>query len=573
MQLPPVSSHGANSASGQPSGHDKGAPFASVMAQHMDHSGKTLPPKKTAVEQSAAKTPSQASAKQPESTSTEQAGAQAAETKPTPAKKTADKSQMPAVDAKKDKKADNSDADSGDALLALVNQSQQQLADKPKSQLASAVSSGDKADKPESAASAAAIKGMASSAKHALADASETAAPDDADEMADSGQKTATQKDDGTVVGRPVTPADKDLKALAAASKHSDSRETKVAGSADSAAAHASKGPLEKPLNKAAPVIAPTLAAKAAATDDSTAAAAGDDNKTAPVSTKIASQSDNKAGKPVSQNSAGADTALGAALNGHQHAQSDKAPADKEANSIATATAQPEATTPVVKPAASAAEQAAMAANQPAHQADAQKVLAEAQQVSALAGKNAERRKATDNSNNNMTSSLLQQGSHNSELSKAQSPQPTQQNALVQDNKQPVNQQQFAQALTERVEVMLAKNLRHAHIKLDPPELGSLMIKVQVHHQDAQVQFQATHAHTREMLQDAMPRLKDMMSQQGFNLSDGQVNDNAQSQSRQQGGQQGSGSHWQGSDEWPEGDESLPYRYQLTANGLVDAYA
>lgn len=437
--------------------------------------------------------------------------------------------------------------------------------------MASAVAAGEQSGKPQSAASAAAIKGMANTAKQTLTEDDHAAVLDDADHTSGEEQKTAAKKD-GTVVGRPVTPADKDLKALAAASKHSDSRETKVSGSADSTVTHASKGPLDKPLNKAAPVVAPALAAKGAATDDSTATAAGDDNKTAPVSTKIASQSANKADTSAGQNKS--DAALGAALKGHKDTKSDKTPAGQVANGNGAASAaQPDATTSVAKSAAGATEQAVMAANQPAHQADAQKVLAEAQQVSALAGKNTERRKATDNSNNNMASSLLQQGSHNSELSKAQSPQPAQQNAPVQDNKQPVNQQQFAQALTERVEVMLAKNLRHAHIKLDPPELGSLMIKVQVHHQDAQVQFQATHAHTREMLQDAMPRLKDMMSQQGFNLSDGQVNDNAQSQSRQQGGQQGSGGHWQGGDEWPEGDESLPYRYQLTANGLVDAYA
>lgn len=146
--------------------------------------------------------------------------------------------------------------------------------------------------------------------------------------------------------------------------------------------------------------------------------------------------------------------------------------------------------------------------------------------------------------------------------------------AQVSDRVTLVPQQRFAEALTEKVGVMLSKNLKEAHIQLDPPELGSLMIRVQVHHQDAQVQFQASHPQTREWLQDAMPRLKDMMADQGFNLADGQVRDQGTNggESRQGQGQGGgNGGFWQGDE--GEIDESLPYRYALTPDGLVDAYA
>lgn len=145
--------------------------------------------------------------------------------------------------------------------------------------------------------------------------------------------------------------------------------------------------------------------------------------------------------------------------------------------------------------------------------------------------------------------------------------------AQVSDRVTLVPQQRFAEALTEKVGVMLSKNLKEAHIQLDPPELGSLMIRVQVHHQDAQVQFQASHPQTREWLQDAMPRLKDMMADQGFNLAEGQVRDQGANggESRQGQGQGGNGGFWQGDE--GEIDESLPYRYALTPDGLVDAYA
>ncbi|WKE66746.1 flagellar hook-length control protein FliK [Gallaecimonas kandeliae] len=172
---------------------------------------------------------------------------------------------------------------------------------------------------------------------------------------------------------------------------------------------------------------------------------------------------------------------------------------------------------------------------------------------------------------NSLAANLQGGQQHKVDQASSLQPQSLQAKDSQATDKQLVAQQRFGEALTEKVEVMLARNLKHAEIKLDPPELGSLMIRVQVHHQDAQVQFQANHPQTREWLQDAMPRLKDMMANQGFNLSDGQVRDQggSEGQSRQGGQGGGSGQGWQ-----DEGtDESMTYRYELTQDGLVDAYA
>ncbi len=72
--------------------------------------------------------------------------------------------------------------------------------------------------------------------------------------------------------------------------------------------------------------------------------------------------------------------------------------------------------------------------------------------------------------------------------------------------------------------LMVNKGLEKATIQLDPPELGSMMIKLQVNHdQQAQVQFTVANPQAREMLENAMPRLRDMLNEAGIELDDAQI--------------------------------------------------
>lgn len=83
-----------------------------------------------------------------------------------------------------------------------------------------------------------------------------------------------------------------------------------------------------------------------------------------------------------------------------------------------------------------------------------------------------------------------------------------------------------------------------AQIQLDPPELGSLTIRIQLVEQTATVNFVSPHAMVRDALEQQAQRLQEMFNEQGMNLRDVSVSDqstNARQQSdRQSGGQQGS---------------------------------
>lgn len=101
--------------------------------------------------------------------------------------------------------------------------------------------------------------------------------------------------------------------------------------------------------------------------------------------------------------------------------------------------------------------------------------------------------------------------------------------------------------LHQKVNVMLTEKLQQAEIQLDPLGLGKMKIQIQLGaDSQANVHFVVQHGQTREMLEQAMPRLREMLAGQGIQLGQTQVQQ--QSQQQQQGqptfggqGQQGQG--------------------------------
>ena len=74
----------------------------------------------------------------------------------------------------------------------------------------------------------------------------------------------------------------------------------------------------------------------------------------------------------------------------------------------------------------------------------------------------------------------------------------------------------------ERVVMMAGNQLKTAEIRLTPAELGPLRVQVSVEDGAANVTFQAQHAVTREAIEQALPRLREMLAENGLSL--GQAN-------------------------------------------------
>ncbi|MGO1617545.1 MAG: flagellar hook-length control protein FliK [Oceanisphaera sp.] len=91
--------------------------------------------------------------------------------------------------------------------------------------------------------------------------------------------------------------------------------------------------------------------------------------------------------------------------------------------------------------------------------------------------------------------------------------------------------EQTAKQLAQQAQVVVSQNLQEADIKLNPSEFGAMRIQVKIEQGEVQVQFVASQPQARELMEQAMPRLREMLSQQGMQLNQGQQ----QGQQGQQG--------------------------------------
>ncbi|MPS32945.1 MULTISPECIES: flagellar hook-length control protein FliK [unclassified Salinivibrio] len=96
-------------------------------------------------------------------------------------------------------------------------------------------------------------------------------------------------------------------------------------------------------------------------------------------------------------------------------------------------------------------------------------------------------------------------------------------------------------ALTERINVMLSKNLKQVDIRLDPPELGRMQIKLGINNDQASVHITVANQQARDAVEQAMPRLRDMLQQQGLQLAQGSVQQQDSGAQQMASGQHGDG--------------------------------
>ena len=88
-------------------------------------------------------------------------------------------------------------------------------------------------------------------------------------------------------------------------------------------------------------------------------------------------------------------------------------------------------------------------------------------------------------------------------------------------------------ALQEKVNAMLNINNKEAEIRLDPPELGSMQIRIRSEAEQAQVNFVVQNQQAKEALEQSMPKLKEMLAEQGIELGESNIQQDSGSSSEQ----------------------------------------
>ena len=89
----------------------------------------------------------------------------------------------------------------------------------------------------------------------------------------------------------------------------------------------------------------------------------------------------------------------------------------------------------------------------------------------------------------------------------------------------PVRDAAWGDKLGERVLMLSGNQVKTAEIKLTPADLGPLRVRVSIEDGAAHVQFHATHAVTREAIEQALPRLREMLAESGLSLGQTDVSE------------------------------------------------
>ena len=129
--------------------------------------------------------------------------------------------------------------------------------------------------------------------------------------------------------------------------------------------------------------------------------------------------------------------------------------------------------------------------------------------------------------------------------------------------------------LGERVVMMTANQLKSAEIRLTPAELGPLRVQIAVDDGAAHVTFHSQHAVTRDAIEQALPRLREMLAETGLSLGQADVSDRGVGEGERDAGDRDSLSSLIADDsEEMNADADHATRGRVTtSNGLVDTFA
>lgn len=134
----------------------------------------------------------------------------------------------------------------------------------------------------------------------------------------------------------------------------------------------------------------------------------------------------------------------------------------------------------------------------------------------------------------------------------------------------------FAPEMAARLTVLAGAGVQKAELHLNPAEMGPVSVHILLDGQDAQVQFHAQHAVTREVLERSLPELAAALRDAGMTLSGGGVFQ--QQQDARQDAQAQNPSHAQGQSrsvgsDVGTGRDPVPLTVRHTQVGVLDMYA
>ena len=141
----------------------------------------------------------------------------------------------------------------------------------------------------------------------------------------------------------------------------------------------------------------------------------------------------------------------------------------------------------------------------------------------------------------------------------------------------PPGEKGWDRSMGERILWMVGRQVQGAELKITPPQLGPIDIRISIQNDQASVTFAAQHAVVREALEAAIPRLREMLGENNLQLVNVDVN-------QRDGGEQRASSDFFHQSPSGEGEEGEAYGIEgeplveeevrfYRSDGLVDDFA
>ncbi len=141
----------------------------------------------------------------------------------------------------------------------------------------------------------------------------------------------------------------------------------------------------------------------------------------------------------------------------------------------------------------------------------------------------------------------------------------------------PIQSPGFDSELANRVVWMVKKDLQVADVKINPQHLGPIELRVSVNNDQATLMLSANNSLTREALELALPRLREMLNDAGLNLTDATISSNTssgQGDDRQHTeNENDSLGEYDSNQNNDSSDESNTHAVTLKHDGLLDYFA
>lgn len=151
---------------------------------------------------------------------------------------------------------------------------------------------------------------------------------------------------------------------------------------------------------------------------------------------------------------------------------------------------------------------------------------------------------------------------------------PTAQAAAQATVNTPIGREKWGEEFSQRITLIAsARQDQTAELHLNPPRLGPLDVVLKISGDQATALFTSPHASVREAIEQALPRLRDMLAENGIALGNATVSDQAtrdgSETARQKGGETGNSA-----DETAIPAETQARISQISRhNGIVDTFA